>query len=100
MANQAACIDAEKAPIRVGEVEKYQVEPHTILVKNMCIAFSPIEAKIQKLVFQSSSMTTRIQQATNMNLEFSRVTNLSLVLDTPLSPFNTLQSSAGLSQAS
>jgi hypothetical protein len=53
MANQAAWMDAEKAPIRVGETEMYTVEPHTILVKNMCIAFNPMEAKIQKSVIQS-----------------------------------------------
>jgi hypothetical protein len=46
MANQAAWIDTEFAPIRAGEAEKYKVEPHSILVKNMCIAFNPMEAKI------------------------------------------------------
>lgn len=48
MANEAAWIDTEKAPIRVGPADKYEVGPHSILVKNHCIAINPIEAKIQK----------------------------------------------------
>jgi hypothetical protein len=48
MANEAAWIDTEKAPVRVGPADKYEVQPNSILVKNRCIAFNPIEAKIQK----------------------------------------------------
>jgi hypothetical protein len=76
MANQAAWIDAEKAHIRVGEAEKYEVEPQTILVKNICIAFNPMEAKVQKLVIQPSSPPAPIYLTTGLNLEFNIVTNL------------------------
>lgn len=53
MANQAAWVNAEKAPMKVGEAEKYKVGPGAMLVKNMCIAINPMEAKIQKLVSYS-----------------------------------------------
>jgi hypothetical protein len=99
MANQAAWIDAEFAPIRVGEAEKYEVEPHTILVKNMCIAFNPMEAKIQKSVTQSIPTFTPIQPISN-SMEFEITINLSSILDTPSSPKTTPQSSAGPSLAS
>lgn len=47
-ANEAAWIDTAKGPIRIGPADKYEVEPHSILIKNHCIAINPIDAKIQK----------------------------------------------------
>jgi len=50
MSNQASWIHAAKAPVVLGDAKIPIPGPGEILVKNNCIAFSPIDAKIQKYV--------------------------------------------------
>ncbi|CAI6337455.1 unnamed protein product [Periconia digitata] len=48
MANQAAVIPAPKAQIEIRDAEKYTPKSNEVLVKVRSIAFSPIEAKVQR----------------------------------------------------
>jgi NADPH:quinone reductase-like Zn-dependent oxidoreductase len=50
MANKASWIPAPTAPCAVGDAETPTPGPGELLVKIRSIAFSPIEAKIQKYV--------------------------------------------------
>jgi D-arabinose 1-dehydrogenase-like Zn-dependent alcohol dehydrogenase len=48
MANKAAWIKEQNAQLEVDAAEKYNPQENQILVKVEVIAFSPIEAKIQR----------------------------------------------------
>lgn len=51
MANEAVWIPAPKANVHINaNTETPKPGPHQVLVKIACIAFSPIDSKIQKCV--------------------------------------------------